>query len=262
MIIDYYAVLGVAFDADLATIKAAYRRQIRAHHPDLSVYQDGSDIAQAAAINRAYAVLKDADSRAQYDLENLTALKAMRLVQRGRALRRQLKTSFKGKLAEKLVQMQQKARTAALDGEGGLSATLDATLGGGRDDRVDSAPIGSLIAPPTLSRFDRAQTVDVLAWQAVLDEFAIVTTPDHHLRVPLPNLTDGAARVKIVGAGKPKLSKSASMQASAQEYGDLYLTFRLVLPANFASSEDEKTQAARACWQRLAAIYGGGGENN
>ena len=33
---DYYAVLGIARDADAGTIKKAYRKLAREHHPDMS----------------------------------------------------------------------------------------------------------------------------------------------------------------------------------------------------------------------------------
>ena len=59
---DHYAVLGVARDASDADIKLAYRRAIRAHHPDL-----GGDPAMAARLSEAFEVLSQ--RRATYDAD-------------------------------------------------------------------------------------------------------------------------------------------------------------------------------------------------
>lgn len=65
---DYYSVLHVDPAAPLAIIRASYRtlmQQLRAH-PDL-----GGDHEAAAALNAAYAVLKDPARRAQYDAQRV-----------------------------------------------------------------------------------------------------------------------------------------------------------------------------------------------
>ena len=62
---DYYRVMGVAADADAATIKQAYRRHARLLHPDVNPSADAH--AAMARINEAYDVLADAQRRAAYD---------------------------------------------------------------------------------------------------------------------------------------------------------------------------------------------------
>lgn len=62
---DYYAALGVPRDADLETIKKAYRKLAREHHPDVSK-QSGAE-ARFKEIGEAYATLKDPEKRAAYD---------------------------------------------------------------------------------------------------------------------------------------------------------------------------------------------------
>ena len=63
---DYYEVLGLSKGASDAEIKKAYRTMAKKYHPDMN-----PDNAEAEAkfkeVNEAYAVLSDADKRAQYD---------------------------------------------------------------------------------------------------------------------------------------------------------------------------------------------------
>lgn len=61
---DPYAVLGVSPDASPAQIAHAYRRLIRAQHPDRHPHPDSAALTAAAA---AYAILRDPARRAAYD---------------------------------------------------------------------------------------------------------------------------------------------------------------------------------------------------
>lgn len=63
---DYYELLGVQRGADDASIKAAYRRLAKEHHPDRKNGCKESE-ARFKAINQAYDVLKDPQKRAAYD---------------------------------------------------------------------------------------------------------------------------------------------------------------------------------------------------
>lgn len=60
---NYYEILGVDKDANTKTIKAAYRKLAQKHHPD----KEGGDTATFTAIQKAYEVLGDPDTRAHYD---------------------------------------------------------------------------------------------------------------------------------------------------------------------------------------------------
>ena len=68
---DFYAALGVPKDADEATIKKAYRKLARTHHPDQNQGDPAAE-ARFKEIGEAYAVLSDPEQRKQYD-----ALRAM-----------------------------------------------------------------------------------------------------------------------------------------------------------------------------------------
>lgn len=69
---DFYAVLGVASDADASTIKKAYRKLAREFHPD-SKPGDAAAEKRFKEVGEAYAVLSDKEQRKQYD-----AIRAMR----------------------------------------------------------------------------------------------------------------------------------------------------------------------------------------
>src|SRR5215475_14066811 len=61
---DYYSILGVDRKADAKTIKSAYRRLARKHHPDVA---KGKDAERFKEIAEAYEVLSDPDKRRRYD---------------------------------------------------------------------------------------------------------------------------------------------------------------------------------------------------
>ncbi len=63
---DFYAILGVPQDADAATIKKAYRKLARKHHPD----QNAGDTAAERRfqdVGEAHSVLSDPKQRQEYD---------------------------------------------------------------------------------------------------------------------------------------------------------------------------------------------------
>ena len=62
---DYYRILGVDRSADDKTIKSAYRRLARKHHPDVARTKDAE--ARFKEIGEAYEVLSDPEKRRRYD---------------------------------------------------------------------------------------------------------------------------------------------------------------------------------------------------
>jgi curved DNA-binding protein CbpA len=61
---DAYVVLGIARDADDATIALAHRRLARRHHPDVAGDEANSRMMR---INAAYDAIRTAERRAEYD---------------------------------------------------------------------------------------------------------------------------------------------------------------------------------------------------
>ena len=64
---DYYEILEVSKDADERTIKKAYRKLARKHHPDAS--DESPEVAEEKfkEISEAYEVLADSEKRGRYD---------------------------------------------------------------------------------------------------------------------------------------------------------------------------------------------------
>ena len=62
---DYYAILGIAKNAETQEIKRAYRKLARKYHPDVSKEPDAE--AKFKEINEAWEVLQDPEKRARYD---------------------------------------------------------------------------------------------------------------------------------------------------------------------------------------------------
>lgn len=63
---DFYQILGLSRDADLKTIKSAYRKKAREFHPDANPGKDTTE--QFQEINRAYEVLSDPNLKKKYDM--------------------------------------------------------------------------------------------------------------------------------------------------------------------------------------------------
>src|SRR5438093_1543828 len=63
---DYYKTLGVDHNADEKSIRAAYRKLARKHHPDVNRGDKASE-DKFKEVNEAYEVLSDPEKRKMYD---------------------------------------------------------------------------------------------------------------------------------------------------------------------------------------------------
>ena len=79
---DYYAVLGVAPDADQGTLRRAWRRLVLKWHPDRAGPDTTTTFQRLSAV---YAVLSDPIARAAYDRAHGIAVRARARAQRAKA---------------------------------------------------------------------------------------------------------------------------------------------------------------------------------
>lgn len=101
---DWYQVLGVERHASLATIRAAYVRLAKLHHPDLALKAEAPP-HRLAEVQRAYRALNDAEHRAaldailaERDRRHQEALKRVRRRLRGHDRSHPLRTSPRPRL--------------------------------------------------------------------------------------------------------------------------------------------------------------------
>jgi hypothetical protein len=78
---NYYEILGLTFNATYEEIRAAYRKLAFDLHPDRNPTEEAA--ARFQEIMQAYAVLINADSRAQYDAANLSYVELTGSVNQG-----------------------------------------------------------------------------------------------------------------------------------------------------------------------------------
>jgi len=74
--VSLYAVLGVTSEASSAEIKAAFRRRIKEHHPDLQAARPAPETPAKITVHQlieAYEILSNAASREEYDRARKTA---------------------------------------------------------------------------------------------------------------------------------------------------------------------------------------------
>ncbi len=62
---NYYAILGIKYNADISAIKEAYHGLVKKYHPDVS--KEAGAEERTKKINEAYAVLRDSKLREEYD---------------------------------------------------------------------------------------------------------------------------------------------------------------------------------------------------
>ena len=96
MTANHYDALGVPKDADAATIKRAYRRKSRKHHPD----RQGGDHQAMVTLNRAFDTLSDPEKRARYDKTGEDAPRTPTLDERAREILMRLLDECVEKLPE------------------------------------------------------------------------------------------------------------------------------------------------------------------
>lgn len=272
---DHYQSLGLPPGADAASIKRAYRRLARRHHPDVNSAQ-GAEAAMAR-LNEAYQVLSDPKLRAAYD--------AVRLSQVNQTSQPQAATPSSSSFQQGFgfAQASTEARPErGIDAHARLVIDLaDAYAGAQRDITLqppgmeprllkvalprgvqegqvlrllgqggpgqDGGEPGDLLleiaflpdGPFSADGLDVSGILPLAPWEAALGaEIEVRTPPGQLVRVQVPPDSPQGRQLRLSGLGIPGAT-------AGDLSGDLLLTLQIVLP----SSDDPKT---RALWQVMA----------
>ena len=213
--IDYYQTLGVDKSADEKQLKKAFRKLARKYHPDVAP-DDAEAEQKFKAVNEAYAVLSDPEKRAKYDKygkdwEHADAFEQARQ-QRGGAggnfggfggggnpFGGQYTYTSGGEGADFSDFFRDMFGGAGGGGFGGQSRAFR-----GRDIEAEL----------------RVRMEDILE-----DNKQVLTVGDKQLRVTIPAGVEDGQTLRLRGQGSPG--------AGGGPAGDLYITFRVEIPADY-----------------------------
>ena len=123
--VNYYEILGVDISAELAEIKAAYRKLARQYHPDVCG-NDEENVAKFKKITEAYEVLSDSAQKQKYDmLKGIIAERKARQERINAEKAREAKEASQKKEADKAYKQAREH-----DKQQGFSNVLNDILGG------------------------------------------------------------------------------------------------------------------------------------
>jgi molecular chaperone DnaJ len=244
--VDYYQTLGVERGASDEAIKRAYRKLARECHPDVAVDKVAAE-TRFKEINEAYAVLSDAEKRAQYDRFGHTGASSdmpfdaqgfgdifdmffgsgMRDrastqsagPQRGRDLRYDLQITLEEAYRgiEREIAYQRQATCGSCSGSGakpGTSrTTCSACSGTGVHRTVRQTPLGQFIHQETCMVCQGAGQIVQSPCVACSGQGRVLE--DHQVKVTIPPGVDEGLRIRVSGAGE------AGLQGGG--LGDLYV---------------------------------------
>jgi curved DNA-binding protein len=226
---DYYCILGVAPNADLLTIKQAYRRLARQYHPDVAGSHDAAE--RFKAIGEAYRVLSNPEQRRRYDARVRSAF--MRGRDREAIIELTLAELLHG--AERHLQID--GRTVLAQIPAGLRPNSQVRLRGLGDTTPGGAPgdLYLLIVARPDARFqysgdDLTTEVTLDLFTAIVGGEVVVDTLDGPVLLKIPHRTQTGTAFRLRGMGLPRAVR-------ANTRGDLYVRIQLNLPDNLTEQE-------------------------
>jgi curved DNA-binding protein len=265
---DYYQTLGVKKDASEADIKKAYRKLVRAHHPDLSKAKDAD--LRTKEINEAYAVLGDPEKRAAYDSlgsnmhagqpfqpppdwgagEDFFADLFSHIGRRGRfgmqgedmhaTIAIDLRDAYQGATRNVSLRTPGGERTLEVRIPKGIMPGQQIRLAGQGQPGYQGGPPGDLVLEIAIAadphyRVEGRNVIRTLAvapWEAALGAHIDVPTPSGPVQVSVPPGSQHGRKLRLKGRGIP-----------GHPAGDLYLVLELVLPPASSPRARELYQA-------------------
>lgn len=238
---DYYAILGVPKNADEKTIKSAYRKLARTHHPDVNPGKPESE-QRFKEINEAYAVLSDDEKRKMYDRfgaewedyqragfgPNDAPRRAAPGGQRGNT-RTMTPEEFQEVFGRGFGRSAPGGFSTSFGGGGDFSDFFEAMFGGGM------AGAGSTGSRPAM-RPRKGRDVDAAIEVSLEEAFSGATRAlqwegGRRIEATVPRGVRTGSRVRISGQGEPG--------ASGGQAGDLYLNVTVAPHPMFQREGDD-----------------------
>ncbi len=207
---DYYQILNVKPDASSKTIKAAYRKLAHTYHPDMN--SDKGAEAKFKEVAEAYQVLKNADTRAEFDELRLYGS-------------HQSKQGFKPPPG-----WQASHRSEFKDGaqySGDFSDFFNSIFGGkgetfNQENSHHSRPVRGQdieIELPVFLEETQKQTEKKVEFRIPADDFSHTAVLKKNLKVKLPKGVIDGERIRLKGQG--------CSGYNGGQAGDLYLHIRI-----------------------------------
>lgn len=207
--IDYYQLLEVARNADIATIKKAYRKLARKYHPDLNP-DDEAAKKKFQQINEAHEVLSDPEKRSKYDKYG--------------------KDWQHGEAYEQAARQQQQQQRQGSNFEGFSSGNFNE---GGFSDFFESMFGGSGGRSSSSVRF-RGQDLNATLQLSLRDIYTthkrVLTVNGQKIRINIPAGVAHGQTIKLNGYGGEGVNGGPK--------GDLYLSFDITNDSTFRRDGD------------------------
>lgn len=218
---DPYQVLGVDPDADSATVRRAYQKLARRHHPDLAPDDPGAE-ERFERIQRAWHILGDPERRRRHDRGALERPPRGTAVRRGGAVTGGGRIGSEGFFEVRAEWREWIEEVAAPPGVPAPSADVSATL---------ELELADAVRGTTTSlTVQRERPCDACAGagegcERCSGRGTVIELDRIRVRTP-PGIADGA-RLRIPGKGNPVLGSPGGGDRSVagpEERGDLFLT--------------------------------------
>ncbi len=276
MYIDYYKILGIDKNATQEEIKKAYRKLARKHHPDLNP-NDKNAKSNFQQINEANEVLSDPEKRKQYDQYGKDRQHAeqpsgsYRTEYSGTQFEDDFSDFFKSMFGEatrggrsrqvkyrgedysaelnlNLIDAYETHRqTLTINGKSiriaipaGIENGQTIKIAGHGGPGINGGPNGDLYIKflianhPKFKRLgnDLYTKVDLDLYTAVLGGEIIIDTLNGKVKLKVKPETQNGSKIKLKGKGFPVYKNEG-------QFGDLYVTYSIVIPRNLTEKEKE-----------------------
>ncbi len=226
--IDYYKILGVPRDIPQNDIKAAYRKRSKQFHPDLHP-DDPKAKAKFQLLNEAYAVLNDPDKREKYDKYGEQWRNADAYEQAGAG---GFGSGGFGGFGAGTEGWTDAGFNFNFGGGGGGFSDFFEQLFGGAGRRSARSAGGRAES----MQHDAHSTVNIDMYTAMLGGDIILQTQSSKLKLKIKPGTQNGTKVRLKGKG---------FQKSDGSYGDLTITYNVVLPTNLTERQKELLREMR-----------------